>query len=198
MRYFAFLLLLIAAPAVAEQPLPPQSHKAAYAIGPGSTATYEAEVMVLYFLPFTIRGNSGKVAGSIGIDGAGSCRVNVDAASFSSGHDKRDKRVREILETGRFPTVEFVLASVGPLSPDDPSTYAGAKKVRGNLTIRGITKEVSFPGTVKKQGESYLIDGGVELKYADFGVQTPAPAGMVSWVADHLLLKAHLVAVPAR
>lgn len=197
MRYLAVLFFLLSAPAAAEQPLPPSS-PAAYSIGPNSSASYEAYAKVFFLVPNTIDGTSGKVTGSISVDGAVSGRVIIDAASFTSGIDKRDGHIREILETGKFPTIEFVLVSVEPLSPDDPSSYSGQKTVRGNLTVRGITKEVSFPATVKAEGESFLIDGAVEVKYTDFGIEPPAFGGIVKRAENRLLLKTHVVAYPEK
>lgn len=196
MRYFAILFLLLSAPAAAEQPLPPSS--AAYSIGPNSSASYEAYAKVFFLVPNTIDGTSGKVTGSISVDGAVSGRVIIDAASFDSGIGKRDDHIREILETGKFPTIEFALVSVEPLAQDDPSSYIGSKTVRGTLTVRGITKEVSFPATVKAEGESFLIDGAVEVKYTDFGIEPPTFAGIVKRAENRLLLKAHLAVYPEK
>lgn len=198
MRYFAVLFLLLSSPATAEQPLPPSSPAAAYSIGSNSSASYEAYAKVFFLVPNTIDGTSGKVTGSISVDGAVSGRVIIDAASFTSGIDKRDGHIREILETGKFPTIEFVLVSAEPLSPDDPSSYSGQKTVRGNLTVRGITKEVSFPAMVKADGESYVIDGAVQVKYTDFGIEPPTFGGIVKRAENRLLLKAHIVAYPEK
>ncbi len=197
MRYFAVLLLFLATPALAEESSPPSS-TAAYSIGPNSTAAYQAFANMFFILPNTIDATTAKISGSVGVDGAVNGKVVIDAASFDSGIGKRDEHIREILDTGKFPAIEFAVTSCEPLTPGDPSSYSGPKTVRGNLTVRGVTKEVSFPATVKADGESFVVDGAVEVKYTDFGIQPPTFAGIVKRAEDRIILKAHLVAVPVR
>lgn len=196
MRYFAVLLLFFATPAMAEESPPPSSTP--YSIGPNSTAAYEAFARMFFLIPNNIDGTTGKVTGSIGIKGAVNGTVVIDAASFDSGIGKRDEHIREILETGKYPAIEFAVTSVEPVTPGDVSSYAGSKTVRGSLTVRGVTKEVSIPVTVKAEGESFIIDGAVEVKYTDFGIEPPTFAGIVKRAHDRIILKAHLVAVPVR
>ncbi|MBI5638733.1 MAG: YceI family protein [Nitrospinae bacterium] len=198
MRCFAILFLLLSAPAAAEQPLPPSSPAAAYSIGPNSSASYEAYAKVFFLVPNTIGGTSGKVTGTISLDGAVNGRVIIDAASFTSGIDRRDAHIREILQTGTYPTIVFNLIAIEPLSPSDPSTFTGEKTVRGALTIRGVTRDVSFPVTINLEGMSLVIDGAVEVKYTDFGMEPPTLGGIVKRADDRLLLKAHLAAYPER
>ncbi len=197
MRNFAFaVLLFLAAPAAADQSSAPAS--APYSIGPDSAASYHAFAKMFFLIPNTIDGTTGKVTGSIGVDGAVNGKLVIDAASFESGIGKRDEHIREILETGKFPVIEFVLASAEPVTPGDPSSYTGPKTVRGSLTVHGVTKEISFPATVKAEGESYIIDGAVEVKYTDFGIEPPTFGGIVKRAEDRITLKAHLVALPAK
>lgn len=196
MRYIAILFLLFAAPAMAEESTSPSSTP--YSIGPNSTASYQAFARMFLLLPNTIDGTTGKVTGSIGVEGAVNGTVAIDAASFDSGIGKRDEHIREILQTGKYPTIEFAVTLVEPVTPGDVASYAGSKTVRGNLTVRGVTKEVSIPVTVKAEGESFIIDGAVEVKYTDFGIEPPTFAGIVKRAHDRIILKAHLVAVPVK
>lgn len=197
MRYAAILLLLFAVPAYAEE-APPPSSATAYALVTGSRVSYEAFAKMFFIIPNSIDASTTKVAGSLGIDTAVNGVLTIDAASFDSGIGKRDDHIREILETKKYPAIEFSVSAVEPLTPGDTSSYTGAKTVRGGLTVRGVTKEVSFPATIKAEGESFVIDGAVEVKYSDFGIEPPTFAGIVKRAEDRIILKAHLVAMPMK
>ena len=63
--------------------------------------------------------------------------VVLDAASINTGHAKRDEHLRgpDFFDVTRYPTISFVSKQV---------TKDGADRMRatGNLTIRGVTREV--------------------------------------------------------
>ena len=72
-----------------------------------------------------------------------------------TGHLKSD----DFFSADKFPTGKFVLTSVTPLSNGTDNNYT----IGGNLTIKGITQPVSFPATVK-------INGDVVSAKADFKI----------------------------
>lgn len=72
-----------------------------------------------------------------------------------TGHLKSD----DFFSADKFPTGKFVLTSVTPLSNGTENNYT----IGGNLTIKGITQPVSFPATVK-------INGDVVSAKADFKI----------------------------
>ena len=63
-----------------------------------------------------------------------------------TGHLKSD----DFFSAEKFPTGKFVLTSITPLSNGTENNYT----VGGNLTIKGITKPVSFPAIVKVNGDA--------------------------------------------
>ncbi len=58
-----------------------------------------------------------------------------------------------------FPTGKFEIKSLAPLSNGNDNNYT----VSGNLTIKGITKEITFPAKV-------LINGNTVIASADFNI----------------------------
>jgi len=72
-----------------------------------------------------------------------------------TGHLKSD----DFFSADKFPTGKFVLTSVTPLSNGTENNYT----IGGDLTIKGITQPVSFPATVK-------INGDVVSAKADFKI----------------------------
>ena len=91
----------------------------------------------------SVRGKFQDVSGSITIDeenpaGArGEFSINV--ASLNTGVEARDAHLRsaDFFDTERFPTATFVAGKVAPKGGQD---YV----VTGELSIRGVTREVSF------------------------------------------------------
>ena len=67
-------------------------------------------------------------------------------------------RKEEYFNTAKYPTINFV------------STAITASNVTGNLTIKGVTKQISFPFTVKPSAGGYLFEGSFEINRRDFGI----------------------------
>ena len=66
-------------------------------------------------------------------------RVTIQTASIDTGNDQRDGHLRggDFFEADTYPTIEFELKRVSPAGGDQ-------FKVTGDLTIRGITREVTL------------------------------------------------------
>ena len=86
--------------------------------------------------------------------------VTVDANTINTDIDMRDSHLKkeEYFNTEKYPTINFV------------STAVTANNVTGNLTIKGVTKQISFPFTVKPSASGYLFEGSFEINRRDFGV----------------------------
>jgi polyisoprenoid-binding protein YceI len=89
-----------------------------------------------------------------------SFNVSVDANTINTGIDMRDNDLRKerYFNVAKYPTINFV------------STAVNATTVTGNLTIKGITKQVNIPYTVKPSGNGYLFEGKFPLNRRDFDV----------------------------
>jgi polyisoprenoid-binding protein YceI len=95
---------------------------------------------------------------------------SADAASISTDEAKRDEHLRspEFLDTAKFPKLTFTSTKI---------TKAGkGYKLKGNLTIHGVTKEVTLDATVSaavknpwgKLVRAVKITG--KIKRADYGL----------------------------
>jgi polyisoprenoid-binding protein YceI len=91
----------------------------------------------------------------------------------------------KVLDTGQFPEVHFRSTSV-------ESAGDGRWKVRGDLTMHGQTRLVSFE--VRGQGGHYL--GAAELKQRDFGIEPINVGGEAIKVKDELRVEFDIVAKP--
>lgn len=97
--------------------------------------------------------------------------VTIDPASIDTNHAERDKHLRsdDFLHVGKYPEARFV-------GDEWRSTGEGAAKLTGDLTLRGVTREITLD--VQQVGAGPDPWGGfrrgflakTELTLADFGI----------------------------
>lgn len=100
-----------------------------------------------------------------------SVKVEIDTASVNSNHAERDKHLRaaDFLDVAQFPTATFVSTSVKP-SGDGKAT------ITGDLTLRGVTKQVVIDAVVIGGGSDPWggtrqgFEGTTKFALADFGI----------------------------
>lgn len=95
---------------------------------------------VRHLMVSNVRGELGKVSGTISVDDKditkSTVEATIDVAGINTRDAKRDEHLRspDFLDVGKFPSITFKSTKV---------EKAGAGlKVTGNLTLHGITKEV--------------------------------------------------------
>jgi polyisoprenoid-binding protein YceI len=69
-------------------------------------------------------------------------------------------------------------------------------QLTGNLTVHGVTKEVTWELKVKTDGTILSGLGTVKFKYSDFEIKKPDLAGFVT-VEDTVTIQVQLYAQPA-
>lgn len=102
-------------------------------------------------------------------DNANKIVVDIDVASIDSNHAERDKHLRsaDFLDTKEFPKARFESTKI--------KSTAKGYLVTGNLTLRNVTKEISFDakqigaGSDPWGGYRRGFEGETSFKYADFG-----------------------------
>jgi polyisoprenoid-binding protein YceI len=119
-------------------------------------------------LGITVHGVFGGLAGEINFDpndpAKSSFNVHVDSKTINTDNDMRDNHLRkeEFFDVEKYPHLTFLSESI---------TGSGKSfNVKGKLTIKGVTKEVSFKFTATSQGDTYTFKGDFELNRRDFGV----------------------------
>jgi polyisoprenoid-binding protein YceI len=96
---------------------------------------------VRHMMISNVKGDFGTFKGSVDINDTdltkSKVEVIIETASIDTGVAKRDEHLRsaEFFDVARFPTMTFVSSKVEKSGPDK-------LKVTGNLTLRGVTKEV--------------------------------------------------------
>lgn len=102
---------------------------------------------------------------------ASNVKIDIDTTSINTNHAERDKHLRagDLLDTDMFPTATFQSTSVKAAGPDKAA-------ITGNLTLHGVTKEVTIDATRVGGGKDPWggyrdgFTGTTTLKLADFGL----------------------------
>jgi polyisoprenoid-binding protein YceI len=92
--------------------------------------------------------------------------VTVDAATVDTDNNTRDKHLRsaDYFNSEKYPVLGFKSTKVAE------STIAGRYFIIGNLTIKGITKQVQFGFSATPVNNGYLFVGEFKINRRDFGV----------------------------
>ncbi len=111
---------------------------ASYQIDPAHS---RASFAIRHMMVATVRGEFGKLAGTITLDDAQPERsrveATIDASSVNTHNEMRDNHLRsaDFFDVANFPQLTFRSTAVRVVGPE---TYA----VTGDLTIHGVTRQV--------------------------------------------------------
>ena len=145
----------------------------------------------------TFRIVSGEVQGNPAtVDETGGVKMVIDAASYKTDSDSRDKDVIEnALEAPKYPTITFESAGLSGVRRD--GVNAGQLLVLGKLTLHGVTKDIAVPVTVVLDGNGRLVtDGTYSFKFEDYGVKRPSKMMGLMTTGDEAKIDFHIVADP--
>lgn len=152
-----------------------------------STASYEVQEKFLNrAAPNKAIGTTKAVEGELqlSLDGQPTGQVStitVDLRQLTSDSSRRDSRIRsEWLESDKYPFATFTSTEV----QGAPASYADGQEVSfklvGNMTIREITKPVTFDVVGKLQGDTITGTATTQLLMKDFGFDPPNIAGILT------------------
>jgi polyisoprenoid-binding protein YceI len=173
----AAVAAVLVAPVLAQTPGAP----APAAVGPNTwtvdTGHSAAGFSVKHLLVTTVRGTLGPVRGTVEYDSQSldsvKADITIDVNGVNTGNEGRDKDLKSpnFFDVAQFPTVTFK-------SRRAIADGAGKFKLIGDLTIHGVTKEVTLnvegPSPVLKQANGALTigaSGTTTLNRKEFGMQ---------------------------
>jgi polyisoprenoid-binding protein YceI len=103
--------------------------------------------------------------------------VQIGLASIDSGNGVRDGRMRnEFLQTEKFPTALFTVKKIENFPKFSEWKQWGNRqrgKIIGDLTIRNITKPVTFDAETVYNGKELKVTGTSKVKMTDYGITPP-------------------------
>jgi polyisoprenoid-binding protein YceI len=168
------------APSAPQPAQPAQAAQAAPSLGPntwqidGSHTT--AGFSVKHMMVTNVHGAFGKVSGTIEYDGTDlsslAADVMIDATSIDTNNEKRDTHLRsaDFFDVANHPTITFKSKRVQKVSD-------GTFKITGDLTMRGVTKEVTLdveePSPIVNAGRVHKVGASATgvINRQDFGLK---------------------------
>jgi polyisoprenoid-binding protein YceI len=161
----------------------------------GNEARYRIrEQLVRVDLPNDAIGRTSEVGGRIVVTTAGQIlptesKFVIGVGSLKSDRDRRDGFVRRnVLETDRYPTVEFVPTAFRGLPQTLPTSGSHTFDVIGNLTVKGVTRATTW--RVKAEAKNGQVTGSAAtaFTFSDFNIEQPRVPIVLS-VADTIKLE---------
>ena len=100
----------------------------------------------------------------------------IPVASFNTDWDSRDEKLATVMAAKEFQTVTFkssrLAQSCHPLRISHEQRCAGS--LEGTLTIRDVTKPVSLPVEIVREGNRDTISGKLTINWAEYNVEDPS------------------------
>jgi polyisoprenoid-binding protein YceI len=147
------------------------------------TTTYQidsqhssAQFAVTHLMISTVRGEFHGVTGTIVVDDSdisrSSVNVAIDATTIDTREPDRDKHLKssDFFDVGNYPAITFKSTKV-------ESAGSGKLSVTGDLTIRGVTRQVVLGVTAPKNPirdpwglQRTAVSGSTKINRQDFGV----------------------------
>jgi polyisoprenoid-binding protein YceI len=116
----------------------------------------------------------------------GKSKITINASTLTSDEDRRDNRIRkDILQTNRFPTVDFVIKKTPGLTWPLPGSGDGLFELVGDLTIRDVTKEITW--NVSAIFTPNQIQGLAETSFTFGNFELDRPSGMAILSVEDLI-----------
>jgi len=90
--------------------------------------------------------------------------ISIQASTVNTDNNSRDSHLRkeEYFDVEKFPKISFKSEKV--------TSKGSGFSVTGKLTIKGVTKSVSFPFTAVPKEDGYLFEGSFDINRKDFKV----------------------------
>ncbi|HBX65734.1 MAG TPA: YceI family protein, partial [Balneolaceae bacterium] len=130
------------------------------------TAIFHSEVPL-----HTFTGSSDFLTGLVNLED-GTVDFYLDLTTLDTGIQKRDRDMKETLETEKFPFAEFFGSLATDFNPDDTSEQP--VKVTGDFKIHGVSREVTIDGTLQMTPEGLMVTANWVLELEDYDIVPPS------------------------
>jgi polyisoprenoid-binding protein YceI len=119
----------------------------------------------------TFTGQSDRLVGVISLADS-TVDFYVDLETLDTGNGKRDKDMRQTLETERFPFAEFFGKLVSPFDPAGEGSQS--VRARGEFKVHGVARTVEIEGTLEADGGALHLTAAWELQLTDYDIVPPS------------------------
>lgn len=102
----------------------------------------------------------------------------VNLTDLDTGIGKRDRDMREILNTNRWPKATFA-GKLGKVIQDSLDHESYVSTSEGNLILHGVEKKTVVTTKIKHQKNQMYIDAEFPLRLSEFKIQAPKLAAFI-------------------
>lgn len=194
------VLVVLVAVAVKPQPgppplaLPPAGAIAPAQAGPpdgtwnvtaGSVAGFRVR-QTLFGRSSDVVGRTSMVTGTIAVS-----HNQLTSATFRVAlttikvNDKPSPQFANSLDTQRHPDATFTLTQPTMLSPDLNTGATVTATAPGQLTLHGVTRQVTFTISGRRNGPALQAAGSIHITFSDWGIEPPKNYGPLGSLDDH-------------
>jgi len=152
------------------------------------------EQLVRVDLPNDAIGKTADITGGIALTAGGQIipsqsKFVASVGSLKSDRDRRDGFVRRnVLETDRYPTVEFTPTGFRGLPSVLPISGSHTFDVIGSLTVKGVTKPTTWRVNAEAKNGQVKGTASTAFTFSDFNIDQPRVPIVLS-VADTIKLE---------
>ena len=184
-------------------------------LGPARSAAAEAErpydidpstARVAFELGATlhnVHGRTDRASGRIGTTAGTAAQVTdltgsvqISVAGLETGNRRRDKKMHEeSFDVGKYAEITFQAKHLGPGTARPDDTTRTSRTLIGNLTIRGVARDVEIPVVIEERVGRLIVEGTLTVRWADFGI--PDPSFLFVRIQPTVLVTFHIELVPA-
>jgi polyisoprenoid-binding protein YceI len=102
-------------------------------------------------------------------------RLRVTMRTVKSDQSRRDEYFTgNLMETARYPNAVFTLTQPVDLGVEFTSSGPVTVDAMGTLTVKDVTRQVTFPLTAVRDGDTIDVSGAVPVTFTDFGIEPPS------------------------
>lgn len=157
---------------------------------------------VLNNAPKTVIGATNQVAGELAVDTQDPAKtqvgiIQINTRTLATDSEFRDRAIKNrILSTDQYEFITFTPTQLTGLPQSGAIGQTYTFQIVGDLTIRDVTRPVTFDVTVTPQSETRLEGTATAtIKYADWNLTIPQVRQVAS-VSDDVRLELDFVAAP--
>ena len=146
---------------------------------PSNNVQFTSEVVALQF-----DGTSRSIDGYVYWEGDGPFSqgsqflFTVDMSTFDTGIGKRDRDMRVVLNTRKWPHAQFK-GTIATLTADTSATDTYRALTRGTFSLHGIELPVEIPATVALGDSTSHIDAAFTIRLQDYSIEAPSLAAFI-------------------
>ena len=133
---------------------------------------------------FTFEGVTDRIDGYIFWEGEELFEKNdqllfeVDLNSLDTGIGKRDRDMREVLATDKWPKATFK-GEIAQHAAVDSTVTAYRGTARGVLSLHGVERKMDIPGLIVIEEGRTRLTSSFTLKLGDFAIEAPSLAAFI-------------------